>query len=83
MEYLFDYQNLLRNNIPLHRVSGCSCKPNNYGQRLESMQKLNIYIVNSRVGEDKAEGARTCKDISVVDFIILSSQLFPLLKNLL
>ncbi|CAC5396410.1 unnamed protein product [Mytilus coruscus] len=82
LEYLFDYQNLLRNNIPLHRVSGCSCKPNNYGHRLLNLcKKLNIYIVNSRVGDDKGVGARTCKDISVVDYLILSSQLFPLLKK--
>ncbi|CAC5413300.1 unnamed protein product [Mytilus coruscus] len=83
LEYLFDYQNLLRNNIPLHRVSGCSCKPNNYGHRLLNLcKKLNIYSVNSRVSNDKGVGARTCKDISVVDYLILSSQLFPLLKKI-
>ncbi|CAC5412157.1 unnamed protein product [Mytilus coruscus] len=54
LEYLFDYQNLLRNNIPLYGVSGCSCKPNNYGHRLLNLcKKLNIYILNSRVGDDK------------------------------
>ncbi|CAC5377297.1 unnamed protein product [Mytilus coruscus] len=82
LEYLFDYQNLLRNNIPLHRVSGCFCKPNNYGHRLLNLcKKINIYIVNSRVGDDKGVGARTFKDISVVDYLILSSQLFPLLQK--
>ncbi|CAC5425315.1 unnamed protein product [Mytilus coruscus] len=40
-----------------------------------------LYIDHKGVGDDKGVGARTCKDISVVDYLILSSQLFPLLKK--
>jgi hypothetical protein len=42
---------------------------------------LNLYIANSRVGVDKGVGAKTCKDVSVVDYLILSSKLFPFVKE--
>ena len=44
------------------------------------MQK-NKYIANSRVGDDNGIGEKTCKDKSVVDYLLLSSQLFPLIKQ--
>lgn len=45
-------------------------------------KKLNLYITNSRVGADKGVGAKTCKDVSVVDYLIMSSKLFPFVKEL-
>ncbi|CAG2203358.1 TBCD [Mytilus edulis] len=32
LSYMFDYENLPRNSIPLHRVTSCNCAPNNYGR---------------------------------------------------
>ena len=44
-------------------------------------KKLNLYIANSRVGADKGVDAKTCKDVSVVDYLIMSSKLFPFVKE--
>ena len=55
---------------------------NNYGHKLLGLcKKTNIYIANSRVDDDKGVGSKTCKDTSVVDCLVMSSQLFPLIKE--
>ncbi|CAG2190028.1 unnamed protein product [Mytilus edulis] len=80
LDYLYDYENLTRNKITLQRVSQCTCRPNKYGHRLlELCRKNNLYIANSRVGSDKDIGEKTCNDSSVVDYLIISSMLFPLI----
>ncbi|CAC5413302.1 unnamed protein product [Mytilus coruscus] len=54
LSYMFDYENLPRNSIPLHRVTSCNCAPNNYGHKLLHVCKRNnMYIANSRVGNDR------------------------------
>ena len=79
---MYDFENLTRYNIPLIRSTQCACRPNNYGHKLLNLcKKLNIYIANSRVGDDKGVGYKTCKDISVVDYLLLSSKLFPLVET--
>ena len=66
---MYDYENLLRANIPLDRKSLCTGKPNTYGHcLLDFCRKNNIYIVNGRVGKDGLVGERTCKDTSLVDY---------------
>lgn len=53
-----------------------------YGHKLLSLcKKLNLYITNSRVGADKGVGDKPYKDVSVVDYLILSSKLFPFVKE--
>ena len=44
-------------------------------------KKLNIYIANSRIGLDKGIGKRTCKNTSVIDYFMMSSKLFSLVKE--
>ncbi|CAG2219177.1 unnamed protein product [Mytilus edulis] len=78
MHYFSDYNGLLTNNISLQRYSKCACRPNTYGHRL---LELCIYIANSRIGNDKTVGKITCNDVSVVDYLILSSDLFQMTKN--
>ncbi|MEW8548127.1 MAG: reverse transcriptase family protein, partial [Candidatus Thiodiazotropha sp.] len=52
-------------------------KVNNYGYRLiELCKTLGINILNGRCGMDKNLGLFTCKDASVVDYIIASPNLF-------
>jgi hypothetical protein len=54
---MLDYENLENQDVPLSRVSQCSCQPNNYGFKLLNFcKKLNIYIANSRIGLDKGIG---------------------------
>ena len=75
---MYDYENLLRANIPLDRKSLCTGKPNTYGHcLLDFCRKNNIYIVNGRVGKDGLVGERTYKDTSLVDYFLASSKLFP------
>jgi hypothetical protein len=80
--YCYDYQDLLDNNISLKRYTQCECRPNNFGRKLLEMCKSNnLYIANSRIGKDKNIGKKTCNDLSVVDYLILSSNLFSVIKN--
>ena len=44
-------------------------------------KKLNVYIANSRLGSDIGIGRTTCKDISVIDYLLLSSKLFSLVDE--
>jgi hypothetical protein len=43
--------------------------------------KYTLYIANSRIGSDANIGERTYKDATVVDYLILSSNLFSLITN--
>lgn len=81
-DYMYDFQNLLNHEIPLKRVSKCKGRTNNYGHKLlEVCKRNNLYIANSRIGSDANIGERTCKDATVVDYLILSSNLFSLITN--
>ena len=80
--YMYDYEILLNQGIPLKRVSKCKGRTNNYGHKLlEVCKRNNLYIANSRIGSDLNIGERTCKDASVVDYLILSSNLFNLVTR--
>lgn len=79
---MYDFQNLLNHEIPLKRVSKCKGRTNNYGHKLLEVCKRNtLYIANSRIGSDANIGERTYKDATVVDYLILSSNLFSLITN--
>ena len=41
----------------------------------------NLYIANSRVGNDKGVGAFTCKRRSTVDYVLSSRELFNILTG--
>jgi hypothetical protein len=72
--YCYDYQVLLDNNISLKRYTQCECRPNKFGRKLLEMCKSsNLCIANSRIDKDKNIGKKTCNDLSVVDYLILSS----------
>ena len=45
------------------------------------MKKHNLYIANTRVGLDRGIGKRTCKNRSVIDYLISSSNLFPFIQE--
>ena len=41
-----------------------------------------LYIANSRIGKDKTILVKkTCNDLSVVDYLIISANLFSVIKN--
>ncbi|CAC5408710.1 unnamed protein product [Mytilus coruscus] len=81
--YLYDYQKLLLHNISLSRFSEDTSSVNNYRYKLlDFCKRLNIYIGNSRLnGNDKSIGKKTCKDVSLVDYFLISSNVFPYVKS--
>ena len=80
--YMYDYENLLRVNFPLHRKSTCSSRPNSYGNKLlDFCRKNNIYIMNGRAGKDGLLGERTCKDSTVIDYCLCSSNLLSYISD--
>ncbi|CAG2221387.1 unnamed protein product [Mytilus edulis] len=55
---------------------------NNYGNRLLQLcQNIELLIVNGRLGKDKGIGALTCKNTTIVDYCILSPELFPYISE--
>ena len=68
--------------IPLERFSEDKARVNKYGQKLvELCKRCSLYIANGRVYKDKFIGRSTCKDTSLVDYLILSSNLFHILAD--
>ena len=67
---------LLENGYDLDRYSKDQSR-NNYGYRLIDMCKsLRVLILNGRLSNDKYVGKFTCRNASVVDYIIVSPMLF-------
>ena len=68
-------------NIPFQRNS-LDTERNNSGYALVEFCKcLKMLIVNGRVGDDRAIGQTTCKNVSVVDYFIANVELFPCFAN--
>jgi hypothetical protein len=77
----FDLVNLDKLGINCKRVS-LDKFVNNYGNRLLMLcQNLNLLIANGRLGKDKNVGALTCKESSLVDYCILTPELFSYVVN--
>ena len=62
--------------------ASCDKITNNHGNRLLEICKTQlIYIVNGRVDRDKDIGRPTCKDVSVVDYIVAAPYIFPFISK--
>ena len=71
---------LEESNIPLLRNSK-DCVKNNFGNNLLNFCKgNNLFICNGRYGDSSA--GYTCKDISVIDYVIVSPDMFRFTKSL-
>lgn len=83
LAYVNDYECLQRYNFPILRYSCDQAKPSNYGYKLiDFCKKNNLYIGNGRLeGNDFKIGAKTCKNASVVDYLLVSSPIIPLIKS--
>ena len=63
--------------IPHQRYSEDKTNVNNYGRKLiELCKRCSLYIANGRLHCDKLIGKNTCKDASLVDYLILSPIVF-------
>jgi hypothetical protein len=80
--YMYDYQNLILKGISLITQSDDLSPPNNYGYRLIDLSKQNnLYSDNSRLpGNDFMKGKKTCNNISMIDYFLLLSPVFSLIK---
>ncbi|CAC5384686.1 unnamed protein product [Mytilus coruscus] len=68
--------NLDKFGININRAS-LDKSVDNYGNRLLQLCKsLELFIANGRLGKDSGIGALTCKETTVVDYCILSPELF-------
>ena len=72
INYLNQKPNMLKYNIPLKRKS-MDKKKNNHGFRIiELCKNNNLVIGNGRLGRDKDIGRMTFRNVSVIDYLILS-----------
>lgn len=78
----YAYEKLLRLNISLSRHSEDKARPNQYGRKLiELCKRCSLFIANGRIFQDKGIGITTCKDVSVVDYLIMSPESFELVTD--
>ena len=68
--------------ITTTRYNSDKSKIDNYGSRLLSLCKsFDIHIANGRLFKDRGIGAATCKNTTVVDYCIMSPELFSYVSN--
>lgn len=79
---IFSYLLLESKNIPLQRYSYDQGRVNKYGTLLlELCKRCGIFICNGRIFSDKFIGHTTCKDSSVVDYLIVSPHMFDYISE--
>lgn len=78
----YSYKVLIQNNIPLQRSSEDKARCNNYGYKLiELCKRSSLYIANGRLFDDRNIGKTTCKNVSLIDYVLVSPYLFPFFQN--
>lgn len=81
-ENIFSYLQLVDKNISLERYSKDIGRVNKYGTMLiELCKRSGIFICNGRIFADKNIGRTTCKDSSLVDYLIMSPCLFDIISD--
>ncbi|CAC5398495.1 unnamed protein product [Mytilus coruscus] len=80
--YLYEFQKLQEKNIPVERSSEDRGRCNNYGYKMLNLCKNNsTFIANGRICDDAGIGKFTCSEISIVDYFIVSPELFPFITE--
>ena len=71
-ENISAYLILEKKNIPLQRYSCDKGRVNKYGNLLlECCKRCGLFICNGRIFTDRSIGRNTCKDSSLVDYLIV------------
>ena len=75
--HMYEYEKLPLHNVPLDRASEDIGRCNTYGYKLINFCKNNsLFILNGRIGSDKALGKVKCNNniiiIIIIKFIYLS-----------
>ena len=69
-------------NVPLERFSDDNTRPNSFGVKLiEFCRRNNMYITSGRTGNDKSIGKATTTDDSLIDYFIVSADLFECISE--
>ncbi|CAG2245404.1 unnamed protein product [Mytilus edulis] len=80
LKNMYSYNFLLDYNIPLQRSSEDK-KSNGFGSKLIDMcKRCSLYIANGRLFDDTI-GKTTCKNVSLIDYLIISPDLFNYITN--
>ena len=76
------YMDVFRKYDILEQRNSKDTRKNNFGNQLLQLCKYNdLLICNGRTGDDKNVGNFTCKNSSVVDYVICSTSLFERIVN--
>jgi hypothetical protein len=83
IDYIDNVLNKLEEkNIPLERYSQDVDRVNKYGTKLlELCKRCNLFIGNDRLFSDQGIGRTTCKDASLVDYLLLSPSFFDIITD--
>ena len=72
---------LKRHDISISRHSKDKCKNSHGTLFLDVLKNCSLFIMNGRVGRDALIGKATCEGISLVDYAISSTEIFPIVKD--
>ena len=76
-----NYFKLKQNNI-LQRCNKDRGRVNKYGTKLvDFCKRCNLLIANGRLFSDKSVGRTTCKDASMVDYLLLSPNIINIITD--
>ena len=75
--YMDDFYTLHKVDVHVGRYTSYTTNLNTFGHMLIQLCRAhNLYIGNGRLGKDKFIGNTTCKNSTVIDYFILSSNVF-------
>lgn len=80
-QFIFSKNILQELGFPFDPCSN-DMRTNNFGFRLMELCKaFDVHVVNGRCGVDAFVGRTTCKGISLIDYVIMPSELFSLVRK--
>ena len=80
--FMYEFEKLNFYKIPLERCSEDNGRCNSHGYRLLTFCKNNnFFIANGRIGFDKDIGKATSHQKSLIDYLIVSPDLFPFVSE--
>ena len=76
------FDNLRHKQIPLDRISLDAGGVNRYGLKLlELCKRCNFFVANGRICSDQGIGRTTCKNVILVDYLLLLPYMFDVITE--
>ena len=81
-QFILNKNNLQDLGFPIDRHLNDQ-QTNNFGFRLIELlcKSSDVHVANGRCGLNALVGKTTCKGISLIDYVILSPELFPIVRK--